>query len=83
MLRASGCEKVAREGRSRHGTLISWGYFDYGVIGWVPEHWGGFGKDLDGDKRVSEKEQDHAGNERDGFPGALCERRAPRLLSWQ
>lgn len=28
------------EGRSRHGTLISWGYFDYGVIGWVPEHWG-------------------------------------------
>jgi hypothetical protein len=40
------------EGSSRHGTLISWGYFDYGVIGWVPEHWGGFGKDYDGDKRV-------------------------------
>jgi len=45
------------EGRSRHGTLISWGYFDYGVIGWVPEHWGGFGKDYDGDKRVSERER--------------------------
>jgi hypothetical protein len=45
------------ENRSRHGTLISWGYFDYGVIGWVPEHWGGFGQDYDGDKRVSEKER--------------------------
>jgi len=45
------------EGSSRHGTLISWGYFDYGVIGWVPEHWGGFGKDYDGDKRVSERER--------------------------
>jgi hypothetical protein len=27
------------------------------VIGWVPEHWGGFGKDYDGDKRVSERER--------------------------
>jgi hypothetical protein len=45
------------EGRSRHGTLISWGYFDYGVIGWVPEHWGGFGVDYDKDGRVSERER--------------------------
>lgn len=50
-------DSYAGEGRSRHGTLISWGYFDYGVIGWVPEHWGGFGKDYDGDKRISEKER--------------------------
>lgn len=50
-------DSYAGEGRSRHGTLISWGYFDYGVIGWVPEHWGGFGKDYDGDKRVTEKER--------------------------
>jgi hypothetical protein len=50
-------DSYAGEGRSRHGTLISWGYFDYGVIGWVPEHWGGFGKDYDGDKRVSERER--------------------------
>lgn len=41
----------------RHGTLISWGYWDYGVIGFVPEFWGGFGKDYDGDGRVSEVEQ--------------------------
>jgi hypothetical protein len=45
------------EGRSRHGTLISWAYFDFGVIGWVPEHWGGFGKDYDNDKRVSQKDR--------------------------
>jgi hypothetical protein len=50
-------DSYAGEGQSRHGTLISWGYFDYGVIGWVPEHWGGFGKDYDGDKRVSERER--------------------------
>jgi hypothetical protein len=50
-------DSYAGEGASRHGTLISWGYFDFGVIGWVPEHWGGFGKDYDGDKRVSERER--------------------------
>lgn len=50
-------DSYAGEGRSRHGTLISWGYFDYGVIGWVPEHWGGFGRDYDGDERVTEKER--------------------------
>lgn len=41
----------------RHGTLISWAYWDYGVIGFVPEFWGGFGKDYDGDGRVSEAER--------------------------
>jgi hypothetical protein len=50
-------DSYSGEGRSRHGTLISWAYFDYGVIGWVPEHWGGFGKDDDGDGRVTEKER--------------------------
>jgi len=41
----------------RHGTLISWAYWDYGVIGWVPEFWGGFGKDYDGNGSVSEPER--------------------------
>jgi len=50
-------DSYAGEGASRHGTLISWGYFDFGVIGWVPEHWGGFGKDYNNDKRVSEAER--------------------------
>jgi hypothetical protein len=50
-------DSYAGEGRSRHGTLISWAYFDYGILGWVPEHWGGFGKDYDGDKRISESER--------------------------
>jgi hypothetical protein len=50
-------ESYAGEGASRHGTLISWGYFDFGVLGWVPEHWGGFGKDYNADKRVTETER--------------------------
>jgi len=50
-------DSYAGEGASRHGTLISWGYFDFGVIGWVPEHWGGFGRDYNNDKRVSEAER--------------------------
>ena len=50
-------DSYAGEGNSRHGTLISWGYFDFGVIGWVPEHWGGFGRDYNNDKRVSEAER--------------------------
>lgn len=41
----------------RHGTLISWGYWDLGVIGFVPEFWGGFGTDYDGDGDVSEAER--------------------------
>lgn len=50
-------DSYAGEGNSRHGTLISWGYFDFGVLGWVPEHWGGFGKDYNNDKRVTEAER--------------------------
>lgn len=41
----------------RYGTLISWGYWDFGVVGAVPEFWGGFGEDDDGDGRVSETER--------------------------
>jgi hypothetical protein len=41
----------------RHGTLISWGYWDYGVVGWVPEYWGGFGRDYDNNGSVSEAER--------------------------
>jgi hypothetical protein len=41
----------------RHGTLISWSYWDFGVVGFVPEFWGGFGRDEDGDGRVSETER--------------------------
>src|SRR6185295_450593 len=40
----------------RHGTLISWGYWDYGVVGFVPEFWGAFQADADKDGRVSEEE---------------------------
>ncbi len=46
----------------RHGTLISWGYWDFGVVGFVPEFWGGFGEDYDDDGRVSESER-HRWNE--------------------
>jgi hypothetical protein len=41
----------------RHGTLISWAYWDFGVVGFVPEYWGGFGRDYDGDGAVSEVER--------------------------
>ncbi len=41
----------------RYGTLISWAYWDFGVVGFVPEFWGGFGRDYDGDKKVSEVER--------------------------
>ena len=46
----------------RHGTLISWSYWDFGVVGFVPEFWGGFGRDYDGDGSVSEAER-HRWNE--------------------
>ena len=36
----------------RHGTLISWSYWDFGVVGFVPEFWGGFGRDYDGNGRI-------------------------------
>ena len=41
----------------RHGTLISWGYWDFGVIGFVPEFWGGFGEDFNKDGKVTDKER--------------------------
>jgi hypothetical protein len=41
----------------RYGTLISWAYWDFGVVGTVPEFWGGFGQDYNGDGRVSQVEQ--------------------------
>ena len=36
---------------------MSWGYWDFGVVGAVPEFWGGFVNDYDGDGRVSEWER--------------------------
>ena len=44
----------------RYGTLISWGYWDHGVIGWVPEFSPGpeaWVTDYDGDGEISEAEQ--------------------------
>lgn len=40
----------------RHGTLISWAYWDYGVVGFVPEFWGAFPADENKDGRVSDEE---------------------------
>jgi hypothetical protein len=40
----------------RHGTLISWAYWDYGVIGFVPEFWGAFPSDENNDGKVSDEE---------------------------
>ena len=40
----------------RHGTLISWAYWDYGVVGFVPEFWGAFPADANKDGRVSDEE---------------------------
>ncbi len=44
----------------RYGTLISWGYWDHGVIGWVPEYSPGpeaWVTDDDGDGEISAAEQ--------------------------
>ena len=44
----------------RYGTLISWGYWDHGVIGWVPEFSPGpeeWVTDYDGNGEISEAEQ--------------------------
>ncbi len=38
----------------RHGTLISWSYWDFGVVAYVPEFWGGFVTDVDGDGDITE-----------------------------
>ena len=41
----------------RYGTLISWGYWDHGVIGWVPEYWPGLASEFEGpaDQRELER----------------------------
>jgi hypothetical protein len=36
---------------------MSWGYWDFGVPGTVPEFWGGFGEDYDANGSVSEAER--------------------------
>lgn len=44
----------------RYGTLISWGYWDQGVIGWVPEYSPGpemWVTDYDGDGEITEAEE--------------------------
>lgn len=41
----------------RHGTLISWSYWDFGVVAYVPEFWGGFVDDYDEDGKISEKDK--------------------------
>jgi len=41
----------------RHGTLISWGYWDFGVVGFVPEFWAGMGIDYDEDGEISPLER--------------------------
>ncbi len=46
----------------RYGTLISWSYWDFGIVAFVPEFWGGFGRDYDGDGNVTEAER-HRWNE--------------------
>lgn len=43
----------------RYGTLISWGYWDQGVVGWVPEYSPGpeaWVADYDGDGEIDEAE---------------------------
>ena len=39
----------------RHGTLISWSYWDFGVVGFVPEFLGA-GQDFDGNGRITDLE---------------------------
>jgi len=51
----------------RHGTLISWLYWDRGMVGTVPEFWGGIRSSADPKKRASELERfrydrDHLGS---------------------
>jgi hypothetical protein len=41
----------------RHGTLISWGFWDFGVVGFVPEFWRGIGIDYDEDGSISQLER--------------------------
>lgn len=41
----------------RHGTLIAWAYWDYGVVGFVPEFWGANDADYDKNGKISDKER--------------------------
>ncbi len=41
----------------RHGTLISWGYWDFGVVGFVPEFWRGIGIDDNEDGSINQLER--------------------------
>jgi hypothetical protein len=43
--------------RHRYGTLISWAYWDRGIVGWVPEYWPGITADYNGDGDTDEMER--------------------------
>lgn len=53
----------------RHGTLISWGYWDFGVVGFVPEFWGAFDADYNKDGKVSDEERFKWNDEKLGGKG--------------
>ena len=55
----------------RHGTLISWAYWDFGVVGFVPEFWGGFGEDYDKDGKVTPVERLKWNDEKLGGKGFI------------
>jgi len=52
----------------RYGTLISWGYWSQGIIGWVPEYSppGAWLEDFDGDGVITEQEELRFDDERLG-----------------
>lgn len=43
--------------RHRYGTLISWAYWDRGIVGWVPEYWPGITADYNNDGNTDELER--------------------------
>lgn len=43
--------------RHRYGTLISWAYWDRGIVGWVPEYWPGITADYNSDGNTDELER--------------------------
>ncbi len=43
--------------RHRYGTLISWAYWDRGIVGWVPEYWPGISADYNSDGSTDELER--------------------------
>ena len=53
----------------RYGTLISWGYWDHGIVGWVPEFSPGpeaWVTDYDGDGEISPAEEHRFNDEEMG-----------------